>query len=212
MTVLNELFQHKIVAIVRGIPGSAADATASALVEGGIRMLEVTMNTTGALDMLAAWRRRYGNQVRIGAGTVLDVEAAKQAVSAGAEFIISPNVDEAVMAYAIEQGIDVWPGAMTPTEIVRAWKAGAKAVKLFPMGTLGVGYLKEIRAPLNQIPLIATGGVTVDNVSTVLEAGASAVGVGGNLVNKKLIEAGDFKAIAALASQFAAAVASSSST
>jgi 2-dehydro-3-deoxyphosphogluconate aldolase/(4S)-4-hydroxy-2-oxoglutarate aldolase len=194
-TLIEQLAQAKIVAIIRGIEDDKADATAQALADGGIVFLEVTLNTDGALNMIARFKEKHGAKLRIGAGTVLNLAMAKEAAAAGAEYILSPNFDEEVIYYALEQGIDVWPGTMTPTEIVRAYEAGAPAVKVFPMGSLGVNYLKEIRAPLNHIPMIATGGVDLHNIHDFLNAGAIAVGLGGNLVDKKLVQAGDFAAI-----------------
>jgi len=201
--LLQTLSEEKIVAIIRGIPEDKGDATAQALYEGGIVFLEVTLNTDGALDMISRFRERYEGRMRIGAGTVLDLEQAKEAAAAGAEYIISPNLDEEVVRYGVERGLDVWPGTMTPTEIVRAYKAGASAVKVFPMGSLGVNYLKEIRAPLNHIPMIATGGVNLQNIRTVLDAGAVAVGLGGNLVDKKLVAEGKFDELRKLARSYA---------
>jgi 2-dehydro-3-deoxyphosphogluconate aldolase / (4S)-4-hydroxy-2-oxoglutarate aldolase len=200
--MLETLKREKIVAIVRGVDEAAADRTAQALAEGGIRLLEVTMNTEGALAMMTRWRERYGGRLRIGAGTVLDLTIARQAVAAGAEFLISPNVDEEVVKYGAGQGIEVWPGALTPTEIMHAWQAGASAVKVFPAGTFGPAYLKDVRAPLGHIPLIAVGGIDVKNAADFLRAGAIAVGVGGNLVSKKLIQSGQFAELAALARQY----------
>lgn len=193
---------REVIAIVRKVPVSAARSTAEALMEGGIRLLEVTMNTEGALDILADWRERYGDRLRIGAGTVLDRDDAERAVAAGAEFLISPNLDEEVIAYGREQGVEVWPGVMTPTEIVRAWKAGASAVKVFPAGTLGPRYFREVRAPLDRIPLIAVGGVGLGNMREFLDAGATAVGVGSALVNGDLIREGRFHELADLARRF----------
>ncbi|MCC3373332.1 bifunctional 4-hydroxy-2-oxoglutarate aldolase/2-dehydro-3-deoxy-phosphogluconate aldolase [Cohnella sp. REN36] len=204
--MLQALKREKIVAIVRGISDRQADAVAKAMHDGGIAFLEVTLNTEGALGMISRLRSAYEGRMRIGAGTVLDLGQAKEAVAAGAQYLISPNVDEEVIYYGVEQGVDVWPGAMTPTEIVNAYKAGASAVKLFPLGTLGVNYLKEVRAPLDHIPLIATGGVNLQNIRTVIEAGAVAVGLGNNLVNKALIEAGDYEGLTKLASDFATEV------
>jgi len=201
--LLQTLSEEKIVAIIRGIPEDKGDATAQALYEGGIVFLEVTLNTDGALDMISRFRERYDGRMRIGAGTVLDLEQAKEAAAAGAEYIISPNLDEEVVRYGVERGLDVWPGTMTPTEIVRAYKAGASAVKVFPMGSLGVNYLKEIRAPLNHIPMVATGGVNLQNIRTVLDAGAVAVGLGGNLVDKKLVAEGKFDELRKLARSYA---------
>ncbi|MFC4809919.1 bifunctional 4-hydroxy-2-oxoglutarate aldolase/2-dehydro-3-deoxy-phosphogluconate aldolase [Paenibacillus sp. GCM10023250] len=205
LNLLQALSEEKIIAIIRGIPEEAGDAAAKALADGGIVFLEVTLNTDGALGMIARFREQYAGRMRIGAGTVLDLGQAKEAVAAGAEYIISPNLDEEVIAYGLEHGVDVWPGTMTPTEIVRAFKAGATAVKLFPLGSLGINYMKEIRAPLNHIPMIATGGVNLQNIRSVLDAGAVAVGLGGNLVDKQLVKDGKFDELTKLAQAFTAA-------
>jgi 2-dehydro-3-deoxyphosphogluconate aldolase/(4S)-4-hydroxy-2-oxoglutarate aldolase len=194
-TLIEQLAQAKIIAIIRGIEDGKADAAAQALADGGIVFLEVTLNTDGALNMIARFKEKHGAKLRIGAGTVLNLAMAKEAAAAGAEYILSPNLNEEVIYYALEQGIDVWPGTMTPTEIVRAYEAGAPAVKVFPMGSLGINYLKEIRAPLNHIPMIATGGVDLHNIHEFLNAGAIAVGLGSNLVDKKLVQSGDYAAI-----------------
>ncbi len=203
MQYLNE---HKIVAIMRGIPEDKAELAAEALAGGGIALLEVTLNTDGALGMISRFRERFEGRMKIGAGTVIDLAMAKEAAAAGAEYLISPNLDEEVIQFGVEQGLDVWPGTMTPTEIVRAYKLGASAVKLFPMASLGVGYLKEIRAPLDYIPMIATGGVNLQNIRTVLDAGAAAVGMGSNLVDKKLIAEGKFEELRRLAQSYTDAV------
>lgn len=200
--LLQALSEEKIVAIIRGISAKDGDATAKALADGGIVFLEVTLNTEGAIGMISRFREQYEGRMRIGAGTVLDIGQAKEAVAAGAEYIISPNLDEEVVYYGVEQGVDVWPGTMTPSEIVRAYKAGASAVKVFPLGSLGVNYLKEIRAPLDHIPMIATGGVNLQNIRSVLETGAVGVGLGGNLVNKQLVAEGKFEELTKLAQSF----------
>ncbi|HZG58794.1 bifunctional 4-hydroxy-2-oxoglutarate aldolase/2-dehydro-3-deoxy-phosphogluconate aldolase [Paenibacillus sp.] len=210
MDVLQVVEHHKIVAIFRGVSGEAADRGAEALLRGGIKVLEVTMNTEGAMNSLERWRKAYEGEAYFGAGTVLDLEMAKVAVAAGAQFLISPNLDEEVVRYGIEQGVDVFPGVMTPTEIVRAWKAGARAVKLFPMASLGIGYLKDIRAPLDQIPMIVTGGVNLDNIADFVKAGVAGVGLGSNLVDKKLIAEGKFDELEANARKYVEAVAAAS--
>jgi len=209
MDVLQWVERHRIVAIFRGVAGEAADRGAEALLAGGIRIMEVTMNTEGALDSLAKWRKSYEGTAAVGAGTVLDLEMAKAAVAAGAQFLLSPNLDEDVVRYGIEQGVDVFPGVMTPTEIVRAWKVGARAVKLFPMGSLGLKYFKDIRAPLDAIPIIVTGGVNLDNIAEFLRAGAVGVGLGSNLVDKKLIAEGRFGELEALARAYVEAASGS---
>ncbi|TFE28578.1 bifunctional 4-hydroxy-2-oxoglutarate aldolase/2-dehydro-3-deoxy-phosphogluconate aldolase [Cohnella luojiensis] len=200
--IMQALSREKIVAIIRGISAESGDATAKALADGGIVFLEVTLNTDGALNMISRFRDKYEGRLRIGAGTVLDLGQAKEAAAAGAEYIISPNLDEEVIYFGVENGVEVWPGTMTPTEIVRAYKAGASAVKVFPMGSLGINYLKEIRAPLNHIPMVATGGVNLQNINDVLGAGAIAVGLGGNLVDKQLVKDGKFEELTKLARDF----------
>lgn len=207
--LLDMLHEHKIVAILRGIEAQHADRTAQAIIDGGVRLLEVTMNTDGATAIIDQWRSKFGGgEARIGAGTVLDVEMAREAVAAGAQFLISPNLDEEVVAYGAERGISVWPGCMTPTEIVRAWKAGAEAVKIFPMASLGVKYLAEIRAPLNNIPMLATGGVDLDNIGDYFRAGACGVGMGSKLVNLDWIRAGEYDRVTERVRQFVQAAAS----
>ncbi|MFC4301884.1 bifunctional 4-hydroxy-2-oxoglutarate aldolase/2-dehydro-3-deoxy-phosphogluconate aldolase [Cohnella boryungensis] len=190
--LLGQLSREKIVAIARGFTLEETLAAAQSLADGGIVFLEATLNTEGALRIISRLREVYGDRMRIGAGTVLDIGQAKEAIAAGAQYLISPNVDEEVIYHGVEQGLEVWPGAMTPTEIVQAYKAGASAVKLFPMGTLGIGYLKEVRAPLNHIPLIATGGVNLHNICEVFDAGAVAVGMGGKLIDPELVRSGSF--------------------
>ncbi|WP_127533769.1 bifunctional 4-hydroxy-2-oxoglutarate aldolase/2-dehydro-3-deoxy-phosphogluconate aldolase [Paenibacillus kobensis] len=204
--LLDMLERHRIVAILRGIEESRADRTAQAIIDGGVRLLEVTMNTDGAAAIINQWRTKFGGgEARIGAGTVLDVQMAQEAVAAGAQFLISPNLDEEVIAYGAERGISVWPGCMTPTEIVRAWKAGAEAVKVFPMGTLGWKYLAEIRAPLDRIPMLATGGVNLDNIGDYFRAGACAVGMGTKLVDMDWVRAGEYERITERVRQFVSA-------
>lgn len=164
--------------------------------------MEVTMNTVGALHMIQDWRTRYDGTAYVGAGTVLDVDMAKEAIAAGAQFLISPNTDLSVIEYAVEQGIDVWPGAMTPTEIVAAYAAGAEMVKLFPTASLGLSYIRELQGPLNHIPLLATGGVTLDNLSDYLRAGAAAVGLGSALLPKEALLTGNTDEIKRRAAAF----------
>lgn len=204
--ILQALLQHKLVAIVRGISSQSADATGEALVAGGVRLLEVTMNTPDALGTVSRWRKIYAGRVHIGAGTVLNKAMAQGAIDAGAQFLLSPNLDEEVIRCGAERGIEVWPGVLTPTEIVRAHQAGAKAVKVFPASVFGARYFKELRGPLDHIPLIAVGGIDLENAADFLNAGAVAVGVGGNLVNKTLIESGQFEALTSLARQYVSAV------
>lgn len=200
--MLERLQQEKIVAIFRFIEDQYADQAAQALLDGGISLMEITMNTEGAATMINRWREKFGDKAGIGAGTVLDLDMAKEAVAAGSQFLISPNLDESVVDYGLKTGVPVWPGVMTPTEIVRAWKAGAELVKVFPMASLGLKYLTEIRAPLNNIPMLASGGVDLDNIAEYFKAGACGVGMGSKLVNMDWVRSGRYDLLTERARQF----------
>jgi 2-dehydro-3-deoxyphosphogluconate aldolase/(4S)-4-hydroxy-2-oxoglutarate aldolase len=208
LSLLNDLEKDKMIAIIRGLNADQAGKTARALSLGGIRFLEVTMNTPGATAMIADWRSQFNETMYIGAGTVLDLGMAKQAITAGAQFIVTPNTDAEVIEYALSRDIEVFPGAFTPTEIVNAWKLGARAVKLFPMASLGLQYLKEIRGPLDQIRLIPTGGVNLNNITDFIKAGAFACGLGSHLIDKNRILAEQYEEITKLAAEYVAAVGS----
>jgi 2-dehydro-3-deoxyphosphogluconate aldolase / (4S)-4-hydroxy-2-oxoglutarate aldolase len=197
-SMLEILRQHKIIAIARGISLENASAVAQLLFEGGVRLAEVTLNTPDALQIIERWRAEFP-EMHIGAGTVLDVESAQQAISARAQFLVTPNTDERVIEYSHERQTPIFPGAMTPSEIVRAWQAGATAIKVFPASSLGANYFKEVRGPLPQIPLVAVGGVNENNLRDFLGAGAIGVGLGGSLVNLKLIENNQFDELRDLA-------------
>ncbi|WP_010275044.1 bifunctional 4-hydroxy-2-oxoglutarate aldolase/2-dehydro-3-deoxy-phosphogluconate aldolase [Paenibacillus senegalensis] len=197
---LQQVNHTRIIAIVRGVEEARILDTAKALLDGGVSVMEVTLNTEGALSMIAKLQEQMGDRMFIGAGTVLDSDDAKQAINAGASFLVSPNTDEDMICYASDQEIPVYPGAMTPTEIVKAWKAGAAAVKLFPSASLGLPYLKELLAPLDRIPIIAVGGVRENNIRSYLEAGCYAVGIGGSLIDKAAIASGEYAMITAKAS------------
>lgn len=189
---LAQIEKTRIIAIVRGVENDHIEGLAGALYDGGIRAMEVTLNTSGALDMIRRLQDSCGDRMYIGAGTVIDLADAKLAFAAGASYFVSPNVDEDVIRYGVEQGIPVFPGAMTPTEIVKAWKAGATAVKIFPGASLGIQYIKELQGPLNHIPMIAVGGINEDNIRQFLDAGCYGLGIGGSLVNVKEIRSGNY--------------------
>ncbi len=208
MSLLKQLEKDKMIAIIRGLTAEQAGKTARALSNGGIRFLEVTMNTPGATSMIADWRSEFNETMYIGAGTVIDLGMAKEAVQAGAQFLVTPNTDAEVIEYALSKDIEVFPGALTPTEIVNAWKLGARAVKLFPMASMGLQYLKEIRGPLDQIRLIPTGGVNVSNIAEYIHAGAFACGLGSHLIDKNRIQAGEYEEITKQAAAYVAAVSS----
>ena len=206
--VIADIKKNKIIAIVRGVTGEALIKTAEALYEGGIRLLEVTFDQTGKIseaetaDMIRTLSRRFAGRMRIGAGTVMTAEQVAVAAEAGAEYMISPDTSEAVIKATLSAGAVSIPGALTPTEVAVAYGYGADFVKLFPAGELGLSYIKAIRAPLAHIPMLAVGGVNEDNLSQFFGAGLAGVGIGSNIVDKKLIDKGDFAALTALALRY----------
>lgn len=206
--IRQQIFENKIIAIIRGIGPERMIDTAGALLEGGIKLLEVTFNqesketvaeTLKALELI---KKQYGNKVCLGAGTVLTEEQVVKAVDAGAEYIISPNTDIAVIQKTKELGKISIPGAFTSSEIVTAYNAGADIVKLFPAGIFGTGYIKALLAPLSHIPVVAVGGVNVDNVNHFIQVGVKGVGVGGNLVDKKAVYEGNYEKIIQVAKTY----------
>ena len=186
----------RIVAILRAENADRAEAVVDVLVEAGVRSLELTLTTKGALDVVERLAGRVPAEVEVGVGTVLTAADVDRSVDAGARFVVSPSVESDVIAAALRHRIASYPGAFTPTEIAAAWKAGASAVKLFPAGQLGPGYLKDVRAPLPDIPVVPTGGVDIAAVAGWLAAGAVAVGMGGPLIGDALAPDGDLSALA----------------
>lgn len=199
---LQKLKDSGIVAVIRRPRPQDTLHIAQALVEGGVGALEITVDTPGAFDLIALLKGKFGERVLVGAGTVLDANTAKQAIQAGSDFIFSPILDIDTIRLTNEYGKISIPGVMTPTEIVTAHKAGADLIKVFPGNALGVDYIKELQGPLGHIPMMPTGGVTLDNVAQFIRNGAVAVGIGGNLVNKAAIEAGRFEEVRDLARTF----------
>ena len=173
----------RVIAIARRLDPDRLARIADGLLAGGVRAFEVTLDSAGAVEAIAALTDRFaGSDLLVGAGTVLDADAARAAIAAGARFIVSPHTDPAIVAAAHELGVPAFPGAMTPTEVVTAWRAGASGVKVFPVSAVGLSFVRELRGPLREVPLIPTGGVTLENASALVAAGAVAVGVGGWLI------------------------------
>ena len=197
-----------IIAVVRADSGGEdLVRVIEAVAAGGVHCIEVTMTTPGALACIEmASKKLAGVDALLGVGTVLDAETCRMAILAGAEYVISPTLSFPVIQMARRYGKPVMPGAYTPTEILTAWEQGADFIKVFPANIGGPEYIKAIKGPLPQVPLVPTGGVELDNIGDFLKAGASAVGVGGNLVSKKLVAAKDFKGITENARKFAEAV------
>jgi len=196
-----------IVAICRKVYGRELELLSDALYEGGVRLMEVTFDqsdpaclekTAEAISLLC---KRHEDMC-IGAGTVLNKAQVKAAYDAGGKYIVSPNTNVEVIKYTKELGMDSIPGAMTPSEILTAHDAGADIVKLFPAASLGTAYIKDIRSPISHVPLMATGGVTVDNFADFLKVGCCSAGIGSYLSDKKLIAAGDWETLKNRAESF----------
>ena len=211
-SIIDLIEKEKIIAIVRGAEPEQCEAVAKALYAGGIRLMEITYDqkrpeswqaTANAIGALA---REYEGRMFVGAGTVTSPELVELTAKAGGAFIISPDTDVAVIKKTRELGLVSMPGAMTPSEIKTAHNAGADFVKLFPVGSLGAGYLKAVKAPLSHIKIMAVGGVNEENAAEFLKAGAAGLGVGGNLAKKAWIEAGEYDRLTAAAKALVEAV------
>ena len=206
--VIDAIRQYKLISIVRGLEKDELLKAAEALFEGGVRLLEVTFDQSGKIpdsvtaENIRLLRKTFEGRLFIGAGTVMNESQVLAAKEAGAEYIISPDVNEAVIKKTKELGLVSIPGALTPTEIVTAYTYGADFVKLFPAGELGLSYIKAVKAPLSHIPMLAVGGVAVNNIRDFLDAGLLGVGIGSAIVNKSLIKNGDFEGLTELAREF----------
>ncbi len=197
--VLDALLAAKVVAVIRMRDAARLAGTAEALRKGGVTAIEITMTVPGAVDIIREMARSKAPGMLVGAGTVLDAGMAADVIGAGADFVVSPITDRDMIQACRAAGVLVAPGAFTPTEIVSAWRAGADIVKVFPATSLGPQFLRDVRGPLPQIRLMPTGGVTIENARDFLAAGASCVGIGTALVDRKDVEAGDWAALEARA-------------
>ena len=196
-----------VIPIIRVDSTETAIRIAEALAAAGLGIVEITMTVPNAIDALASVSRRFGSDVLLGAGTITSVEMADAAIDAGAEFLVTPCLLPGVIARAGTRDVAVLPGALTPTEIFSASQAGADFVKVFPAHAVGgPAYLRAIRGPFPLIPLVPTGGVSLETIADYIAAGAAAVGVGGELVHPHFLKAGDFRAIGALGKRFVEAV------
>ena len=205
--IVNAVREGRIVAIIRGFAPDVCLNLAEAYFKGGIRLVEVTFNQKApetwkdTAAAIGAIKTRFAGDVHVGAGTVLTEEQLSMCRDAGGEYMITPNVKPALIRSCVEQGLVAMPGALTPSEAVDAWDAGASFVKIFPAGSLGPGYVKAIRAPLSHIPFLAVGGISPDNVAEFMRVGCVGAGVGGNLTNKEWIAAGAWDKITETARQ-----------
>jgi 2-dehydro-3-deoxyphosphogluconate aldolase/(4S)-4-hydroxy-2-oxoglutarate aldolase len=200
-----------VVAVIRLKDPAKLRAVVDALAEGGVRALEVTMTVPGAVDLIRSLAPTMPAGFLLGAGTITDAEMAQAVIDAGARYVVSPVFRRAVISACHERDVPVMPGCFSPTEILDAHDAGADIIKVFPATMLGPQFLKDVRAPLPQVKLMPTGGVTLDNAGDWIRAGAVAVGVGSALVDAKAIDAGRFEVIAANARKVIANVAAARS-
>ena len=196
-----------LVPIVRAPSAEDALRAVEAIVAGGIGIAEITMTVPGALRVMEAVAARYGDKVLLGAGTILDTETCRAAMLAGAEFIVTPSLDVRVIEMARRYSKPIFPGALTPTEVVTAWQAGADMVKIFPCGPVGgAKYIKALKGPLPHIEMVPTGGVNLETTAEFIKAGAAAVAVGGELVDMKALKEGKLDQITETAKKFVEAV------
>ncbi|PYS30944.1 MAG: 2-dehydro-3-deoxyphosphogluconate aldolase [Acidobacteria bacterium] len=201
--VIQRIRDTGLIPVVRAESAELAMRAVEAIKTGGVDVLEVTMTVPGAIDVIAKLAATFGTEVVIGAGTVLDPDTANKCIQAGAQFIVSPALNEETISFCRREDVAVFPGALTPTEVVRAWNAGADAVKVFPAGAVGgASYLKALKAPLPQIELVPTGGVSLKTAADFIKAGAMALGVGADLVDTKALREGHDQLITERAKQF----------
>ncbi|WP_339678036.1 bifunctional 4-hydroxy-2-oxoglutarate aldolase/2-dehydro-3-deoxy-phosphogluconate aldolase [Cyclobacterium marinum] len=191
-----------IVAIFRNLDSNDLLQVAQCFKVTGLSTMEITLNSKNATEDIARLVKEFGEELNIGAGTVCDMDDLHAALAAGAQFIVTPILDEEVIQFCVTNQIPVFPGAFTPTEIYKAWKLGANMVKVFPSSALGPGYIKDLLGPLDSIKLLPTGGVSKDNVSTYFKAGATGVGVGSAVVPKTFLQNKDWEGLQEHLSQF----------
>ena len=196
---LTVLQQTKVIAVIRTAKIDQGRQMALSVAAGKMQLIEITWNSDRPAELIEQLRTELPNCI-IGTGTLLTLDQQKSALAAGAQFLFTPHVDPAMIGLARDRGIPIIPGALTPTEIVTAWQAGASCVKVFPVAAVGgASYIKSLQAPLGNIPLIPTGGVTLENAKEFITAGAIAVGLSGQLFPSQLVESGNWEAIACLA-------------
>jgi 2-dehydro-3-deoxyphosphogluconate aldolase / (4S)-4-hydroxy-2-oxoglutarate aldolase len=201
--VAKRIVEIGIVPVVRAASAAQARLAAEAVLAGGVPIVEITMTVPGAVEVIDELTKEMSRELLIGAGTVLDAESAKRCLDAGAQFIVSPGFDAETVRFARSQGKLMMAGALTPTEVITAWKAGSDFVKIFPCGTVGgAKYIKALKAPLPQVPMIPTGGVNVSTAADFVRSGAAALGIGGELVSAAALKTGNTREITEAARLF----------
>jgi len=206
-TAMERLCRQGVIAVVRAKSGSQLLEVAGALLAGGVDCVEITMTTPNALEVIAQCRRALGEKAMIGVGSVLSAAVARQAIQAGAQYVVSPIFKAEIVQAAHEAGLPCVPGSFTPTEILTATEAGAGAVKVFPGGAVGPQYIRDLLAPMPHLKLTPTGGVTLETAAEWIAAGAVTLGIGSALVTRKALAEGDFAGIQRLAEQYVRIVA-----
>lgn len=205
--VRERIMEIGVVPVVRASSAREARIAADAVCEGGIPIVEITMTVPGAVDVIRELTKSSSSDVLIGAGTVLNVDAVRKCLDAGAQFLVSPGLNLQVIELAAAQGKLMMAGALTPTEVINAWEAGSDFVKVFPCGQVGgAKYIKALKGPLPQVPLVPTGGVNLNTAGELIEAGAAALGVGGELVQAEALKSAKPEVIVENARKFLAAV------
>jgi len=194
-----EKFRRKpVMGIVRGVKLKEIEPLIETSFNSGLETIEITMNTPDAAELIKKAVQKSAGRMTVGAGTVTDTESLKRALGAGASFIVMPVIVSEVIGYCVDNNVPVFPGALTPNEILAAWRMGASMVKVFPVKFFGPDYIREIKGPFNEIDLLACGGVTPLNFREYMQKGASAVAFGGSVFRKDLIEAGEFEKLGKL--------------
>jgi 2-dehydro-3-deoxyphosphogluconate aldolase/(4S)-4-hydroxy-2-oxoglutarate aldolase len=202
--IIKQIEEIGIIPVVRASSSDEAMRAIDAIKEGGISVLEITMTVPGAVKVIEEVSAKYGSDALVGAGTVLDPETAQACIDAGARFVVSPALNLDTIALCKRLDVPIMPGALSPTEVVTAWNAGADLVKVFPCGSVGgASYIKNLKGPLPNIKMIPTGGVSLATAADFIKAGASALGVGTDLVDIKAIRAGEAHVVTERARQFA---------
>src|SRR5829696_922092 len=201
--IIKQIRDTGVIPVVRATTADEAMRVIDAIREGGISVFEITMTVPGAVALIEQVAGRYGKEALVGAGTVLDAETARACISSGAQFVVSPSLNTGTIEYCRSQDVAVMPGALTPSEVVQAWNAGADFVKVFPAGAVGgASYIKALKAPLPHIEIVPTGGVSLTTAGDFIRAGAAALGDGTDLVDLKALREGNAKLITDRAKQF----------
>jgi 2-dehydro-3-deoxyphosphogluconate aldolase/(4S)-4-hydroxy-2-oxoglutarate aldolase len=201
--VRNRIAEIGVVPVVRASSSHEALIAAEAVCNGGIPIVEITMTVPGAVEVIRELSKSSGSDVLIGAGTVLDPDTARRCLDAGAQFLVSPGLNLATVELAVREKMLIMAGALTPTEVITAWNAGSDFVKIFPCGQVGgAKYIKALKGPLPEIPLVPTGGVNLNTAAEFIEAGAAALGIGGELVQADALKSGKSQIITENARKF----------